>query len=96
MSIDYLVLDIKYDIKKDSFEVSGDVNKEGQEEIVDTFLRGQMGKGEDKSKANERYVYHIQMKWYPQNDDIEVQYDTGNKGLRDGILMHYLSSLNKK
>ena len=96
MNIDYLVLDIKYDIKKDSFEVSGDVNKEGREEIVDTFLRGQMGKGEDKSKVNERDVYHIQMKWYPQNDNIEVQYDTGNKGLRDGILMHYLGSLNKK
>ncbi len=90
MSLDYLTLDLRYDINSDQFKVGGNVNRNGITELVETFLRGQMGAGKDDSKPNEKDVYHIQLRWYPENDRIEVSCDTGNKGLRDGILMLYL------
>lgn len=93
MSLDYLVLNIKFDINKDSFDVSGNVNEEGRAEIVSTFLRTQMGAEKDTSKVIKRDIYNIEMKWYPEDDRIEASYNTGNKGLREGILMHYLKSL---
>jgi len=95
MSLDHLTLDIKYYVESDKFEVGGNVNRRGQEELVEAFLRGQMGAGEDKSKPIIRDTYKIQLKWYPENDDIEVRSNMGNKGLRDGILLKYLRDLSK-
>jgi len=95
MSLDHLTLDIQYHINSDQFEVGGNVNREGREELVSTFLKGQMGSGKNDSKPNEQDTYKIRLKWYPENDRIEVWGDTGNKGLRDGILMHYLKNLDK-
>lgn len=94
MSLDYLTLDIIYNVNNDKFEIKGDVNKRGQEELISNVLREQIGNGRDDKKAIERETYHIQLKWYPENDTIEVSSDTGNKGLRDGILMHYLKNLS--
>ena len=39
--------------------------------------------------------YHIRLEWYSENDRIKVSSDTGNKGLLEGILMHYLKNLDK-
>ena len=93
MSLEHLTLDIKFYIKCGKFETGGNVSEEGREELVATFLRGQMGAGEDYSNPEKRDVYHIQLKWYPEDDTIAVKSDTGNKGLRDGILLHYLQTL---
>lgn len=93
MSLDCLVLDIKYHRGSDKFEVEGDINQEEQKDIVETFLSTQIGRGIDESKPNEKDTYRIRLEWYPEDDTIKVSSDTGNKGLRDGILMHYLESL---
>lgn len=95
MDLDHLTLDIQYNIKNDKFEVKSDINKEGRKELIETFLRGQIGAGKDYSKPNKEDVYRIQLKWYPENDKIEVSTNTGNKGLRDGILMHFLKEIDK-
>ncbi|MGD9275819.1 MAG: hypothetical protein PVJ67_01455 [Candidatus Pacearchaeota archaeon] len=91
---DKLTLDIKYHLKEDEFEINSNIREGGRKDLVETFLRSQIGKGKDKRKANERDVYSIRLEWYPQNDDIIVSSDTGNKGLREGILMHYLETLD--
>lgn len=93
MEKDYLSLSIAYYIKDGKFDISGDVKKEKQADLIIEFLRGQIGKGIDISKANERDVYHIELRWYPENDRIECMYDTGNKGLREGILKDIVSRL---
>ena len=93
MSLKPLTLNIRYHLDSDKFEVEGDVSREGCGELVETFLRGQIGAGKDESEPNEQDIYNIGLRWYPENDKIEVSSDTGNKGLRDGILMHYLQSL---
>ena len=88
MSLDHLTLNIIYNIKKNKFTFKGDVKKEAYSDLICEFLRSQIGAGEDDGKANVRDVYKITLKWFPENDRFEVSYDTGNKGLRDGIL-HY-------
>lgn len=90
MSLDYLTLDIRYHLKEDRFEVAGDVNEKGRISLIETFLRGQIGAGRDESKVIKRKIYYIQLEWHPADDRIEVKYNTGNKGLRDGILMNFL------
>ncbi len=95
MSLEYCTLNIQYDARKEKFKVRGDINREGQREIIEIFLREQMGKGEDKNEPNKRDFYHIGFRWFPEDDTVEISSDTGNKGLRDGILLKYLASLNK-
>ncbi len=84
-----LTLDIKYDIKRDRFEVGGDVKEEKRVDLVGMFLRSQLGQGLDRNEAEERDVYHITITWHPKDDSISVRSDTGNKGLRDGILWKF-------
>jgi hypothetical protein len=90
---EFLTLDLKYHVKEDRFEVGGTLNEDGRREIVANWLRGQMGSGRDNSKPADREVYSISIQWYPDQDRLEAQYDTGNKGLREGILMRYLETL---
>lgn len=94
MKIECLELEVLYDLKKNKFETRGDVNQEGARELVETFLRGQIGAGKDEREPAKREVYTIQLRWYPSDDRIEVNSDTGNKSLRDGLLLNYLRSLN--
>jgi hypothetical protein len=94
MKIQCLELEVLYDLKKDKFEMRGDVNQDGARELVETFLRGQIGAGKDKGEPAKRKVYAIQLRWYPTDDRIEVNSNTGNKSLRDGLLLNYLRSLN--
>ena len=81
---------LNYDIEADSFTLGGQIKPEGVVEIVEMFLRGQMGKGADHSEGNRLSVYHFTISWTPHEDGISVRNDCGNKGLRDGILMHFL------
>lgn len=91
----YFRLGIHYDIRKDEFTTEGDFNARGEKEIIHEFLRGQIGAGEDDRKPKERDTYDIELRWYCDNDAIEARCNTGNKGLRDGILWHYLENLKK-
>jgi len=89
----FLTIDLKYHVKEDKFEVGGTLNEEGRRQIVENWLRGQMGAGRDNSKPVDRKVYSISIQWYPDEDRLEAQYDTGNRALREGILMRYLETL---
>lgn len=96
MSRDFLTLDITYHINDRKIELSGDVKEECRSDLITEFLRGQIGKGADNRPANERETYNIELRWYPHMDEFRVRDDTGNKGLRDGILYEVLGILNKK
>ncbi|HLD00198.1 MAG TPA: hypothetical protein VJC39_00460 [Candidatus Nanoarchaeia archaeon] len=95
MSLDHLTLNIHYDVKEKKFEVSGDVNFEGQRELVEGFLHNQIGAGRDDKTPDKKDFYNITLRWYPLNDNLEVSSDTGNKGLRDGILLEFLKRLDQ-
>ena len=92
--LDYLVMDISYNIKKETFEITGNVNKVGQETILETFLRSQFGAGKDNSEPNIKDIYNIKFRVDLSYDIINVSDDTGNKGLRDGILAKIYGKLD--
>lgn len=94
--LEHLTLDITYDMNSEEFSIKSDAKKEAYADLISAFLRLQMGAGEDKSKANEQDVYHITIKWQPHNDVFEASSDTGNKGLREGILLDILDKLRKQ
>jgi len=91
---DYGKMYISYNIKTNEFEITGNLNKIGQETILEEFLRSQIGAGVDKSEPNIRDIYNITLIWHPDFDNIKVFSDTGNKGLRDAILYNVLNKLN--
>jgi hypothetical protein len=92
--IDDLVMNINYNIKKGSFKITGNVNTVGQKIILETFLESQIGAGADKSKPNTKEVYNIRFNVDLSYDNIKVSSDTGNKSLRDGILLKVYSKLD--
>ncbi len=93
MHLDHLTMEIEYNLKENNFKIFGDVNKRSQYSLIETFLRMQIGAGEDRSEPHERDVCHLILKWYPTSDRIEVKSDIGNNGLRDGILLDILKRL---
>ncbi len=90
MGLDYLTLDIQYNLKRDEFKTEGNIKEEKQKDIVECFVEGQIGKEKDPEKMIKKDIYNICLKWYPEDDNITAEYDTGNKGLRDGILLRFL------
>ena len=97
MTLDYLTMDIEFNMKSRTSIINGDMKEEVYEEIIEEvisdFLIRQMGKGADDREPNEQDIYHITLRWYPANGDFKVGSDTGNKGLRDGILSYILTQL---
>ena len=91
----HLTMDVTYH-ENGKFEIDGNINKKGQSSIIRAFLRGQTGKGKDPNPINQQDTYHISLRWFPEDDSIIAKYDTGNKGLRDGILIYVLSKLEKE
>src|SRR5687767_11064033 len=93
---EFATLSIEFRLPKgqhSQFTISGDIKPEAYEEIISSFLQTQIGSGVDKREAIERDAYHITLRWYPEDDRIEAISDTGNLGLRDGILIFVLSKL---
>lgn len=96
MAENYLTMHIHYNIKENTFTIDGNVNEQGHLEIIEAFLRCQIGVGQDTSEPVRKDEYTISLQWYPENDKIKVQSDTGNDALRDGILLYVLKDLSEK
>lgn len=86
MNEQFLTMDLTFSVKNASFNIDGNVKKEKQSDLIIAFLRTQLGQGIDNSEANKQDKYHISIKWFPHLDRFQITSDTGNKGLRDGIL----------
>jgi|TARA_Y100000034_G_scaffold56950_2_gene69637 hypothetical protein len=94
MNESYSVIKVTYYREDGGFDLEGDCRSERRPEIIRDFLRTQVGQDEDKNPSNERDVYNIELKFFPESDRIEVSSNTGNKHLRDGILFKVLGKLN--
>ncbi len=90
---DFLYMNIEYNIKTDEYKVSGTINDEGKISILEAFLSTQVGQGADNREPNIKDVYHIKIKWYPENYRFVSESNVGNFGLRDGILLDYLKKI---
>ena len=73
--------------KNGKYQISGNVKQTYVPELINNFLMDQMGKGEDNRKPEKREKYTILIEVDLSCDGFNASDNTGNKGLRDGILM---------
>ena len=85
-------LSIHYNPKTSEFELGGNIKEELSYEFIGDFLRTQIGAGEDNSPPNIRDSYDITIKCDLNEDVFSCSSNTGNKSLREGILMDILKS----
>jgi hypothetical protein len=84
---------IKYNINKDTFTIDSNLKSEAVKDLIATFLQTQIGAGVDKSPSIDRETYVIRIDLDMSDDTFNVSHNTGNKGLRDGMLLHVLKQL---
>lgn len=82
-----IFVNLWYDINKDTFQVKS--NAKDPKEIVNNFLRTQIGAGRDDSEPSRQDVYQISLVLDLTEDTFVCGHDCGNLGLRDGILMKF-------
>jgi hypothetical protein len=91
-----LFVDLTYNILQDTVRVDSNIKDHLIPDTILEFVRTQIGAGKDDSKANELEEYHIRLELDLSCDRFYVtKDDTGNKGLRDGILIHLSDKLEK-
>ena len=86
-----LFIKVCYNLADDKFKYESNIKKGQMEEIVLSFLRQQIGKGADNSERNEVDIYEISIELDLSDDTFYCSHNCGNLGLRDGILMHFVS-----
>ena len=90
LKMNNLFLNISFDISEDEFLYSTNIKETEIPEIIETFLRSQIGKGADNSEPNKNEIYNINFEIDLSFDNIKCNSNCGNFGLRDGILLHFL------
>lgn len=90
-----VTVEVEYDIKNDKFTIldTTTAKKEALSEIIENYIRSQIGSGENASKPIEREVYHIKVALNLDVDSFRVTHDCGNDGLCLGILLNLLQTL---
>jgi hypothetical protein len=88
-----LYIEFDYSVPEASATVTGTNIKES---YIDDFLaevvHAQVGKGEDKRKANEFDIYNILIRCDLSYDHINISSNTGNKSLTAGIITHSIGN----
>jgi len=84
-------VEVKYNLKEDTAKINTNLKREVVREFIQEYIRGQFGKGKDESEPEDREEYTIRVACDLNGDIFRATSDTGNKSLRDGILMHVSS-----
>jgi hypothetical protein len=87
-----LNIELKYDVTKNTLNIWSNIKRDRVEDILTTFIRTQIGKGEDKREANKLEEYRILIELDLSYDIFNITDNCGNKGLRDGIIIHYMTN----
>jgi hypothetical protein len=88
-------LNITYNIETDSFTFESDLKPERRADVLEDFLRLQIGKGKDETPPADLKEYHIRLTLDLTCDMFHVRHDCGNLGLRDGLILHAIHQLQK-
>ncbi|MBS3071350.1 hypothetical protein J4407_03580 [Candidatus Pacearchaeota archaeon] len=88
-----LYMALEYDVRDGSYKIDGNLNEEGQCEILENFLRSRMNEGIDNSEPEVKNIYSIRIEWNPEDDSLRCAHDTGNKSLRDAILLNVFKKM---
>jgi hypothetical protein len=93
---DPLFIEIKYNIKNDSFETNSNIKEEKIVEIVLEYLRTQIGLGKDDRTAADKDIYSLRLELDLSEDHFKLAHDTNNMSLSMGILTHFIQTKGKK
>lgn len=85
-----LKIKISYDVINDKFDYISNIKPDQIKKIVSEFVRTQVGAGEDSSEAEEHDSYSVNLSLDLSHDRFSISDNCGNKGLRDGILLHFI------
>ncbi len=89
-----IILEIAFNLNEPKKTIiKTNAKKEALEEILETWISCQMGKGADTSKPAQKDVYAIKIYVDLTDDSFVTESDTGNKGLTCGIIMNVFSNL---
>lgn len=87
---------IRYDIENPEKTIlKTNANKSGVSEILENWLRSQIGEGRDTSTPIERDQYTIKIELNLSNDSFRTKSDTGNESLTCGIVRDVFDRLDK-
>ena len=83
---------LKYNVKTNKFETDTNCNKDGLAEILENFLRSEIGKGKDERKRNILDEYTITLNLDLSSDTFHITDNCGNDSLRCGIVQYYFTT----
>ena len=91
-----VILKINHNMRTGKTTIKTNARKEALEEILDAWLTGQMGQGEDKNPPHIRESYMIKIELDLRTDRFRTRSNTGNEGLTCGIIMGVRKQLGLK
>lgn len=86
-----LYIRVDYNIKTDTYKLESNIKNSSHEEVITNFLQNEMGKGSDSRLPNNLDNYTIIIYLNLSYDSFTCKDNCGNYGLRDGILLNFLS-----
>jgi len=96
LTLDYLTLNLTYNMKDGSFENSGNIKEEFHAEIISDSLQSMMFTGRYSKEPEDREVYNISIYVFLADGSLNIESNTGNRALTAGILTDALSRLSNK
>lgn len=91
-----IVVVIKFNIEEpENTLIKTNVKKKAVNEILENWIRSQLGAGKDDSKSVEKDIYEIVIKLDLGGDIFHTSSDTGNKSLTCGLVMDVFTNLKK-
>ena len=86
---------LKHNVTRELYGVFTDMNVEGAKGVVEAFLSTQIGQGVDNNEANDLDICTVKLRCDLAYDIFFCTDDCGNRGLRDGVLVFFLKTLEK-
>ena len=77
---------VKYHLSDDRYDIESEIKPERVKEVIEEFLRTQIGLGEDKSEPSDLQIYTITLDLNLDGDIFTINSNTKNKSLTTGIL----------
>ena len=88
-----LHLKIVYNMGTETFKTEGTIRDDARAELIEAFIRAQVGEGADYRRPVKRDVYSIELRL--RQDTCFVEDNAGNNALRNFILVKVLEQLVK-
>lgn len=89
------IIDMAFDVDADTVVYGPDTNvkPEALSEVLEGYIRTQIGLGKDDRESDERPVYHVRIELDLSDDSFRVVHDCGNDALCLGIVLNIFNRL---